>query len=79
MTVLGCAARRETGVDLSTNVGAAGSESVRDIAIDEEGSVYLTGGTDSLDFPTTVGVYSREHSGQIDVFVMQLGSDGRLI
>jgi hypothetical protein len=36
MTVLGCAARRETGVDLSTNVGAAGSKSVRDIATDEE-------------------------------------------
>lgn len=77
--LVGCATPDQGSPDLSTYVRASGSEAVRDITIDREGSVYLTGGTDSPDFPTTVGVYGRRHAGEIDVFVMKLGPDGHLV
>ncbi len=65
--------------DLSTYVGGSRYDAVRDVAIDGEGNVYLTGGTDSPDFPTTEGAYSRRHGGSTDVFVMKLDPDGRLV
>jgi len=79
VSCVGSTPRDEVAPDLSTYVGASGQESVRDIAIDRDGSVYLTGGTDSPDFPTTRGAYSRRHGGAIDVFVMKLDSEGHLV
>lgn len=77
--LVGCAAQDQAGLDFSTYVGASGSEAVRDIATDKDGNVYLTGGTDSPDFPTTAGAFKRRHAGQVDVFVMKLDPEGRLL
>ncbi len=45
------------------------------IAVDEEGYVYVGGDTNSLDFPTTPGVYSTENNGSFDLFIAKLSND----
>ena len=48
-----------------------------DIAVDNSGSVYLTGGA-SADFPVTEGAYSTSYSGGTsDAFVTKLSADGK--
>ena len=42
-------------LDYSTYLGGAGSDYGKAIAIDNAGVLYMTGGTDSSDFPTTPG------------------------
>ena len=43
----------------STYLGGQGNDFAIGIASDPRGSVYVAGGTSSLDFPTTAGVYQR--------------------
>lgn len=45
-----------------------------DIKIDNDGNVYVVGGTYSTDFPTTPGVYNKYHNGNWDIFVFKLNS-----
>lgn len=49
------------------------------VATDDEGNVYVTGQTDSLNFPTTSGVLSEDIHGNVtpqDVFVTKISADG---
>ncbi|MBI2876816.1 MAG: SBBP repeat-containing protein [Candidatus Tectomicrobia bacterium] len=56
----------------STFLGGSGSEWGR-VALDEEGNAYVTGGTSSLNFPTTPGAYDTSHNGgSTDAFVAKL-------
>jgi hypothetical protein len=57
--------------------GSDDDESVYDIAVDDEGSVYITGITTSDDFPTTPGAFDRTYNGgETDGFVAKLSPDG---
>jgi len=61
----------------STFLGGTGSDRAWGIALDSEGSVYVTGDTTSADFPTTPGAFSRTLSGgPSDAFVSKLSPDG---
>src|SRR5262249_29435197 len=73
----------------STYLGGSGGEIGRAIAVDQNGNAYVTGGTSSLDFPTTPGVVQptavtvkggRHSNGQPsslgDVFVTELNPAG---
>ncbi|MEK7638759.1 MAG: SBBP repeat-containing protein [Patescibacteria group bacterium] len=64
------------------------AEQARDIEIDAKGNIYVTGGTASADFPTTVGAYDRTFgtsgkslgtNGPMDVFLMKFDSKGDLV
>jgi len=46
------------------------------IAVDGEGSAYVTGLTTSLDFPTTAGAFRPANSGYTNGFISKLSADG---
>jgi hypothetical protein len=54
----------------STYLGGGGSDDGRGIAVDGSGNVYVTGVTDSTDFPTLAQY--QAHQGNLDVFVTRL-------
>jgi hypothetical protein len=63
----------------STFVGGRGGDSGSGIAVDLTGQVYVTGETNSRDFPTTAGAFDRSINGgadTADAFVMKLDAAG---
>jgi len=71
----------------STFIGGSGSDRGNSIDVDQEGNAYVTGFTNSADFPTTASAFDRTRgiptgsiSGDIcpqcDAFVLKLSSDG---
>ncbi|MBI3330258.1 MAG: SBBP repeat-containing protein, partial [Nitrospinae bacterium] len=60
----------------STYLGGSGSDSGRGIAVDGTGNAYVTGGTNSTDFPTTPGAFQPTFGGFYDVFVTKLNTTG---
>ena len=67
-----------TGLVYSTYLGGSGSDPAQDLALDD-GRAYVTGSTDSTDFPTTDGAFDRTFTGQSDVFVTKLHTDGSVL
>ena len=60
----------------STLLGGSASDFGRGIAVDASGEAYLTGESESADFPTTAGAFDRTYGGSFDAFVGKLRSDG---
>jgi hypothetical protein len=60
----------------STYLGGSGIDLSRAIAVDADGSAYLTGMTASANFPVTVGALDTTVNGVIDAFVAKLAADG---
>ncbi len=70
---------QEMSVAFSTYVGGSRQDSIRGIAVDGEGNVYITGGTESSNFPVTAGAYDTSFNGWHDVFVMKVSPEGKVI
>ncbi len=60
----------------STYLGGSGDDWARAVTVDSAEAVFVVGYTGSLDFPTTVGVYSDSTLGSWDVFLTKLTADG---
>jgi uncharacterized repeat protein (TIGR01451 family) len=60
----------------STYLGAESLDTGNAVAVDSTGSVYVTGETASLNFPTTIGAYQASNAGASDVFVSKIDSSG---
>lgn len=61
----------------STYLGGTGDELANGIAVDTNGSVFVTGDTSSADFPTTAGAFQRTPGGGLyDVFLTRLNPGG---
>lgn len=61
----------------ATYLGGNGSDDGMDIAIDASGASYITGYTNSSDFPTTMEAFDTTYnSGVYDAFVVKLNSTG---
>ncbi|MBI4166047.1 MAG: SBBP repeat-containing protein [Acidobacteria bacterium] len=62
----------------STYLGGSGNDSASAITVDAAGNAYLTGGTDSPDFPI-VNAIQATISGGADVFVAKLNAAGNAL
>jgi hypothetical protein len=60
----------------STFLGGIGTDFGSGIAVDHEGHAFVTGGTQSPDFPTTPGAVQPASRGGSDAFVTKLNRDG---
>jgi hypothetical protein len=63
----------------STYLGGSGTEFGRGIAVDASGNAYVTGSTDSVNFPTTPGAFQPTLGGTYDAFVTKLHSTGAVL
>jgi hypothetical protein len=62
----------------STYLGGSGNEPIfgASIAVDSAGNAYVTGTTDSANFPVTPGAYQSKLTGIENVFVTKLNKNG---
>jgi hypothetical protein len=65
-------------LEYSSYLGAGGFsfDGANGIAVDEQGSAYVTGFAGGGTFPTTPGVYDGSHNGRNDVFVTKFNPSG---
>jgi hypothetical protein len=66
----------DPGLAYSTFLGGSEAEFGAAIALDRAGNAYLTGGSSSFDFPTTLGAFDRSFNGFADAFVSKLNAQG---
>ncbi|MFL0499071.1 DUF7948 domain-containing protein, partial [Priestia megaterium] len=60
----------------STYLGGTSFDTGSGIAVDTGGNAYVTGSTQSADFPTTPGAFNPTFNGAADAFVTKLDSTG---
>src|SRR5882724_7807822 len=62
----------------STYLGGSGSggDEAHGVAVDGAGNAYVTGRTNSSDFPTTAGAFDTTYNGGYDAFVTKLDASG---
>jgi hypothetical protein len=62
----------------STYLDGSNVDEAYGIAVDSAGHAYVTGQTDSTNFPTTPGAFQTSYGGgQYDAFVTELAADGK--
>jgi hypothetical protein len=69
--------RSGSAIAYSTYLGGTNFDDAEGIAVDSSGNAYITGSTESDDFPTTAGAFQATFgSGSEHVFVTKLNSNG---
>ncbi|MBA3705335.1 MAG: SBBP repeat-containing protein, partial [Bacteroidetes bacterium] len=63
----------------STYLGGTANDAAYNIAVNSKNEAYVTGGTESNNFPTTTGVLKPAYSGAIDGFVTHISPTGSLL
>ena len=64
------------GLVYSSFLGGEENDSVEGIAVDASGVAYVTGGTKSNSFPTTVATYQGTRAGDTDAFFTKINASG---
>lgn len=60
----------------ATYLGGSLTENARGIAVDTQGCAYVTGTTNSVDFPVTPGAFQTTAGGEGNAYVTKFASDG---
>jgi hypothetical protein len=63
----------------STYIGGNNDEIAYDIFVDDFGNSYVTGYTDSIDFPTSQFAFDKTRNGSQDSFVLKLNQTGKTL
>jgi Beta-propeller repeat len=66
----------DPGLLYSTFLGGSGYEEGHAIAVDAAGDAYVTGRSDSANFPSSLGAFDTGQNGGPDAFVSKLNPDG---
>jgi hypothetical protein len=66
----------DPGLEYSTFLGGSLPDAGNDVAVDEDGNAYVTGRTNSADYPTTPGAFDRTYNQSGDAFVTKLNESG---
>ena len=67
--------RNGTALMLSTFIGGSDEDTGYDVVLGKDGEIFITGSTDSADFPTTQGADDRTFGGFFDGFVTKFDSE----
>ena len=69
------------GSDLvfSTFLGGSDWDTGTDIAVDWQHSIYITGTTQSSDFPTSFSAFCATYNGNRDIFALKLNATGSIL
>ncbi|HEY6293552.1 MAG TPA: SBBP repeat-containing protein [Terriglobia bacterium] len=67
---------RGSGLVFSTYLGGSGTDQAFGLTLDGLGYIYVTGQTQSADFPTTPGVFQTLYGGNGDAFMTKLAARG---
>jgi len=67
---------RGSALVYSTYLGGKLEDSGQDVAVDSAGHAYVTGTTDSSDFPTTAGAFQTSLAGAENAFITELNPGG---
>lgn len=62
----------------STFLGGSGTDQGLAVATDDSGNAFLTGSTNSSDFPVTPGAYQNSQNAVSEVFVTKFSNNGKL-
>jgi gliding motility-associated-like protein len=68
-----------TSLIFSSYLGGSDNDAAYNLAIDSQDRIYVTGGTESINFPTTPGVIKPAYQGAIDGFVTHFSFSGSSI
>lgn len=80
VTVAIIASAEEPGFEFSVDMGGPGIDSAEGIAVDDFGNVYITGlFRETADFDPDEGTLELTSSGDADIFVQKIDSEGQLV
>jgi hypothetical protein len=63
-------------ISWATFLGGSGVDASHTIQIDKAGDLFVAGGTNSVDFPTTTGAYQVAIAGSVDGWIAKVKGDG---
>ena len=65
-----------SGLVYSTYLAGSTTDKLRGLAVDSSGNAYVTGGTQSADFPVTANAFQTTLAGTSNAFVSEMNSTG---
>jgi PKD repeat protein len=68
--------KRGTKINYSTFIGGSQNDYSYGISLDEDNNAFITGLSESSDFPTSSGAFDSSYNGFLDVFVLKLKGNG---
>ncbi len=63
-------------LEYSSYLGGSADDAAGDVAVDASGATYVTGTTESIDFPASPGAFQTTFGGVVDAFVAKISPDG---